>query len=375
MSTKAKTFEITASDGLLKAAGSRTPHLPVDVWDARGMRLMWSGIMGDQVPLRRNKHYVVTTVVPGFGLVSGKLNLLPDATAFTLGAEQESLMAMDVPTAQTRTSSVEAEIEIYSANLLAEEPTLAEVSPPIRFEVGESNTERVPIPTTAGPLCFARLRQTGKQTLNMGLPQSAQEPSTLLIKRTEDGAIDINIEFENPVIDLLLQYASEVRPRQVNILARSGAILDQRADRIGSPMGALVGAYVALRNDAHELEETAKETLLQQLFMQWPDIPDTAVVWAEHNARKGEHEVALDALETLIDRGLPTFSSGIGYALKRLDRYATLADNRLGSVREERIRKLRTRLGVFAAALKLGRLITTFPGENPILWRTMSDGS
>jgi hypothetical protein len=102
---------------------------------------------------------------------------------------------------------------------------------------------------------------------------------------------------------------------------------------MNDPIAAAVGAY-ALFAICRTRPPPRLDREPLQLFQR---LPDGAAIRAEHLARLGAHDDAVDTFLKLLDRGLPLFTDGLAYALDRLRLYRdTGAYERLDAKRAQR---------------------------------------
>ena len=115
-------------------------------------------------------------------------------------------------------------------------------------------------------------------------------------------------------------------------------------EEIRLPIGAAIGGYVLLRlGELDRLQDWTKN-----LCKYFPWLPDGVVIYAEHLARVGEHQQALERFLELPKRGLPFTSSGLTAMVESLA--PVRAYDRKGTAERDLkvVRGLVEPLGVFA---------------------------
>ncbi len=169
-----------------------------------------------------------------------------------------------------------------------------------------------------------------------------------------DGTVDATAHLQHSVADAMLQYSarglfSEAQALTSDVTAQAEQLLH---DKLVSTLAAAAGAYVLLALGALEQLHDWTENLFN--WFDW--FPDGAAIRAEHLAREGRHEEAAYRLVALESRGIPVFSDGLGYALRRLDVYAQTHQGPLRS----RLNELHQQLLPFGLATDFSKAFTTF---------------
>jgi hypothetical protein len=182
---------------------------------------------------------------------------------------------------------------------------------------------------------------------------------TVVLLPAADGTVDCEVHLLDLLADTMLQYLVRGMIAEASVMS---AAVEERAEqlveeKLANPVAAAAGAYVLLRLGA--LERLHDWT--ENLFNWFPSLPDGAATRGEHLARAGRHEEAAERFLALEERGLPTMSDGLGYAVKRLELYA---ETRPESV-ADRCRRLLEQLLPFAAATDFAKPFTTFVGQSP----------
>jgi hypothetical protein len=162
----------------------------------------------------------------------------------------------------------------------------------------------------------------------------------------------------------MLRYVGNNLWREAAQTAESTSILAQNllSEKFDFPIGAAVGAYALLNRG--ELDRLHNWTTNLNLYFPW--LPDGVVILAEHLARVGEHERALETLMQLSQRGLPFFSSELTYVLNRLRQYErAVAERKLpGDMRG--LKALSKVVGRYSGYIDVNRPILTFAGSDPL---------
>ncbi|MGE3283556.1 MAG: hypothetical protein AB7H90_20120 [Alphaproteobacteria bacterium] len=180
---------------------------------------------------------------------------------------------------------------------------------------------RVPVPVD----------RTGATTLVIAHASQVQDPELRLAateSRVPSGAdrfdFDIDLEFADAKLQrfwkLITSAAFEEAWAESDAMApelmQTGE--DWAGEKLSSPVGATLGAYVLLR--ANRLEQL--EPWSANLVRWFPDSADALVIRAELLARLGEHSEAALLLSSLTKVGCPWIRSGIQYAWRLTSTYS-----------------------------------------------------
>lgn len=231
---------------------------------------------------------------------------------------------------------------------------------PIAFK-GGPQWSVVP-PWEAGDASFVQLLQPHQPPVNRAVP-GGRGNCHLLLTSQPNGVWTLDIHLSNTDADALLQYQARGLLKQAATIATSDALTAERLlyQKMANPVGAAVGAYALLRFG--ELERLHEWTANLKERFAW--LPDGVTILAEHRARLGEHDAALDVLLELPSRGLPLFSDGLSYAVDRLSLYLSLGDRHFKPEPLERARTLLDQLQPYIAHADFSRPILTFTGLDP----------
>jgi len=210
---------------------------------------------------------------------------------------------------------------------------------------------------------YIQLYQKGHPVLNYSVPKEGDERPNRISLVQSDGRFAIDVRLANVHADLMLRYSGNNMLQEVAQIADSPSLGENLLrSKYQSPIGAAVGAYTLLR--LGELDRLHDWT--HNLFNNFPWLPDGAVVLAEHLARIGEHQAALDTLLELKNRGLPFASSGLSFALNRLRVYQrAIETQKLKSQCPERVVALTEALSRYAIVMDVGRPLLAFSGADP----------
>jgi len=153
-------------------------------------------------------------------------------------------------------------------------------------------------------------------------------------------------------------YLSASKLEQAAIATKSDALSAQRLvfDKIVDPIGACIGAYALLR--LGDIERFHGWT--ENLHNWFRYLPDGLIIHAEHLARLGDHDQALQLLLTVQTRGLPIFTDGLTYAIDRLRFYSSAKD-----MDTEGISRILDWLNNYAAVADFSKSLLTFTGVDP----------
>jgi hypothetical protein len=400
------------------ATVSTTPDLAVEVYDA-DLTLAARGTLGSGVELESDRDYVISATLPDGSRVSKYTKLDPSVTEVKLqvstpprteaaaavaqGDEPPADVGLESfgvgPAAEHRivrrglttrgaaprgqrkdTSSRPWRVSGFRGNLLAEGPS---------FFALEQIEARSVLPGTFGKDAevlsawrvafhrqptFIQLAGRGQPAWNYAVPLGENETCDIHLVRVpstspSSGAslsteLAIDIALPNQNADLLLRYAGNNLMQEIAQSANSLGVLaqDLLAGKFEHPLGAAVGAYSLLRfNQLDRLHEWT-----QNLYRYLPWLPDGVVILAEHLARVGKHQEALDTLMELPKRGLPFFTSGMTYAVNRLRHYRRVLENKKLTGDLAAVGRLFAALERYAGYVDVTRPILTFMGANPL---------
>jgi hypothetical protein len=179
----------------------------------------------------------------------------------------------------------------------------------------------------------------------------------LRLSRSRSDSIEATVHLRHGVADAMLAYSGRILFAEAQALVCSQAMSAEALlyEKRANPLAAAAGAYVLLR--AGELRRLHNWTA--NLCKWFPWLADGAAICGEHLAREGKHEEALARLIKLGERGLPTFSDGLGYAVNRLTLYT---ESGMGG---HEAKELLRELSSYALVADFRRTFTTFSGVDP----------
>ncbi len=221
---------------------------------------------------------------------------------------------------EPRTAESQPVLRVFRGNLL-QGPLTAQASadliePSTKPPLGEANFE-----VHAEPPALIQLLMAGTPPLNIMLPARDGERCLLTIRHRPDGSVNAELELHNLTANALLGFTTRGQFTQATALtsADSPELISQDLlyGKFRDAIAACVGAYTLLRQG--EIKRLHNWTANLKEYMPW--LPDGVTILAEHLARMGKHDEALQVLLELPDRGLPFFSDGLSYAVKRLRTY------------------------------------------------------
>jgi hypothetical protein len=425
MRRKHFTFEFPA-DAVAGSRGVKQLNLPVDVHDRRTFKLVGSGTLQGGVKLTPGRSYCVTATLPDGSRISThakadprlkRIQLLEPKSVWRAKprAKIEAAEAKPAPTEAaeakpTPTPVVEGfptkpfdwsdpkALDFGKAASVAEksEPFAKIHGHPVRiaafhgnllkgketyFSLSRADAARAEdpslslrsveevvdgawfVPSHGGTPTYVQLFQSGFPVKNYAVPIASGDRCTVRLLRA-DRELHMDITLANPDANLLLRYVGSNMLYEVAQIAESPAILAQNllAGKFEFPIGAAIGGYVLLR--LGELDRLHDWT--RNLYKIFPWLPDGAVIFAEHQARIGQHNEALKALLELPKRGLPFASSGLTYALNRARQYQLAIEQKLLKGDLATVKALVEVLGRYAKFVDMARPILTFTGNNPL---------
>jgi hypothetical protein len=403
---------------------SATPNLAVEVYDA-DLALAARGTLRSGVELEPDRDYVIAAILPDGSRVSKHAKLGPSDTNVELkvsgpprtvpsaadsqadqappssglesfGVEsfglkspasrattQRGLRTTRGPAAPASdTSSRTWRVSGFRGNLLAEGPKVFELEPIEARSVLPGTFGKDAEVLSAWRVTFHRqptfiqLAAREQPVWNYAVPLGENETCDIHLVRVPSTSphagsrespateLAIDIVLPNRNADLLLRYAGNNLMQEIAQSANSLGVLTQDllAGKFEHPLGAAVGAYSLLRfNQLDRLQDWTKN-----LYRYIPWLPDGVVILAEHLARVGEHQEALDTLMELPKRGLPFFTSGMTYAVNRLRHYRPFLENKKLTGDLSAVESLYAALERYAGYVDVTRPILTFMGADPV---------
>lgn len=207
------------------------------------------------------------------------------------------------------------------------------------------------------PPIFVQIYRSRQPFLNIALPPGAYVRFIPIYEEILEPVVG----FEDDTIDEFIQYRSRGLLREAKSMALAMRAEELLYQKIRNTTGAVVGAYALLAfGEIERLHEWTKN------LMNWfEELPDGLTIRGEHLARLGNHEGALDCFARLSERGLPSFSDGISYALRRLRYYRSAESDRFPPELLERASMTLQRLEEYVPFLNLNRSTATFTGIDP----------
>ena len=174
-------------------------------------------------------------------------------------------------------------------------------------------------PRNAGPR-FLCIYDEGQPKRTVALPASKESFCRVIVKRNKgDRELEVEIAMGKLQADLLLQFIEQGSVSHATTVMRSPRLEAQNLlfEKEQDPVAAMLSAYFILRyGPASDLSDW---TSLLFNFRTWS--ADAALIYAEHCARQGQHEQALNVFLQMPERGLPIFTDGLSYAVDRLRQY------------------------------------------------------
>lgn len=195
----------------------------------------------------------------------------------------------------------------------------------------------------------------------MALPAWAQSSCDLLIDCSTEAAILIRLEHEQA--NLLLQLQERQETGAAEAAARAPSLTAERLlrEKRQDPVAAVVGGYALLRfNDLERLHDWT-----DNLHAWFPELPDAAVLRAEHLARLAKHSESLVTFLKLTRLGLPLFAEGTSLALGRLRLYTAHGQKLFTEEQLHLASSLMRSLQRAAEEIDFSKPVTTLAKYNP----------
>jgi len=211
---------------------------------------------------------------------------------------------------------------------------------------------------SAEPGGFVQLLQPHMPPINVALPVSPPRGCQIIVTRPADGGLTIGAQLENVEANVILRYYEQALLEQAAITTSAESFEELLAGKVSDPTAAAVGAYTLLRFG----ELTRLHDWTRNLWRWFEWLPDGIPIWAEHLARNGEHQRALEILLDLPSRGLPFFSDGLSYAMNRLRLYTSLDAKHFPNLDRTKAVALLEQLQTFATVVDFRKPILTLTG-------------
>lgn len=208
---------------------------------------------------------------------------------------------------------------------------------------------------------LVQLVSDGSTPQNTVLPASNHQPAELCASIQDDGSLIFDVRFGEPHVDALLHYWEKGMIDTGAALLAASALDLATLIKAEQAVSAALVAYVHLRGN----QLVALVGNSDELCDSFPWLPDGLIIRAEHLARLGEHEEALELLLRVPERGLPVFTDGLTYTLDRLRQYKQIAV--FSSERCESAQLLINRLDQFARQSNFRRPLVSYSGSDPTL--------
>lgn len=265
--------------------------------------------------------YVARAVAPG-GEFTGSVEVPPgkaEASVLMRFSDQSSLHGVDAALEGTTARGQQSlySYDLLTGHLLQGEPLVAG---PLIERQG-NGTMRAG--ATAGSAVLRIQSPDSPSCMIASLPQSIAAHVSWLDASDARGP-NVVFQLDHPQAQLLLLYLSRNAIADAQLAAQSATLTATQLLRgkKWDPLAGALGAYVLLRQNDDEARVT--EELHERSHQLWKynsPLPDAWCIWAECQARAGEHQQAFETLLELNYRGLPFFSDGLRIAGIRLAKY------------------------------------------------------
>lgn len=198
------------------------------------------------------------------------------------------------------------------------------VGEPITLQLGRS----VPIERQAGTDDLLVIAHAGKVTVHV-LPLDRCIFGREATGESAGIAVELRLEADRPQLkytspvdaatNSFIEYVdhallSESRAISADFIERGQDAMESERSSL---LCAVLSAYVLLR--ANQLDGLDRWT--ERMIELAPELPDAYALRAETLARMGDHNGSVKALRAGLDKGCPTFRSGLSYSLERLRLY------------------------------------------------------
>jgi hypothetical protein len=217
-----------------------------------------------------------------------------------------------------------------------------------------------------GPFVY-QLLQSGMPGINVHIADWRYDNYTKLKiepSKSKRGKYELNLKFGIQRVDVLMSYLRHNLFDQTRQLLQLQSTFAEQLleEKRANPLGAAVGAYALLKlGNVAQLHDWTGN-----LFNWFPWLPDGAAIHGEFLARNGQHKQALNAFLKMGERGLPTFSDGLSYALDRLRIYTTVTDRQSDQIDVKSAKALLERLIPYATHSDFNQSFLTYTGINPL---------
>ena len=218
--------------------------------------------------------------------------------------------------------------------------------------------------TLGGGPGFLQLVQPGAETINMAFPHTPDNPCFAYVYKPQGSNYSIEVHLENSTADALLGYVANGMLEWASIATTSPSmsaeslVNSERKD----PVAAAVGAYALLHlGDSERLSNFA-----EYFGGEFEWLPDGLIIRGEYLARTNRHALALTEFIKLTKRGLPFFTAGLKYTLRRLKSYTNVEKSPFTRAQKEAAEKLLRRLENINHYIDAEQPVLTFKGVNPL---------
>lgn len=370
--------------------------LPVRISDA-SLQLVRRAKLNEEVPLKEG-YYVASAVLPHGEEIEKLFEVTGDDRDALVALQTEAwnpssetgLVADSAPESKRETrkyievgswkglhtpahaQSEAPVVTLYSGNLLRDNDRPRE-SRVIAFD----DEGRADLEVMGGLPNTLRSRFSDGSEFLVSLPISDQEPAYVELDEDATGP-QVRVVPYNRRTALQLSYlASDLIEQAGRVFALDDAMqpspelaeqVDMLQGKLRAPIAAAIGGYVLHMRG--ELEPLSGWVHNLANWFEW--LPDGAILHAEHLARQGRHEEALEWFMGVQDRGLPIMSYGFRLMLKRMSEYAShYSKKRLSNVHEDDFTSFYIRLASISSAIVDSQpLLTLQVGNDEMLATT-----
>ena len=269
------------------------------------------------------------------------------------------IIRKDVPPLPRDLTPIDLYLRLFRGNALGL-TTRAQPASEWKNEFDEGSKGRLKI-SGAPEISLLQVIQPGRPTLNIMLPVSPDAGCKVVIRRCAVSSpaagslnrdeVSFDVHMSNVKGDLFLRYRAQ------GMLTEAAQLL---RDKFEDPIAAAVGAYGLLKFGNNE-----RRGWINNLYNNFPWLPDAAAIEAECLAREGKHEESFRTFLQLADRGLPLFTDGLIFAVDRLQVFTK--GDRPGTQEIRRARSLLELLRTYCQFTDLSKQILRYTGRMPHL--------
>jgi hypothetical protein len=315
--------------------------------------------------------YFVTARVPELDGITQRVAIDKEETVVILGAHQSyrhpefsiSFLRESIDSRGFLPSAAflwQPSIKLFTGNLFSEiQPLKGE--PVLHPQEGRGVQFRFRVPPIAGP-ALGQIWTLNQSATNIILPVDEETGCTIIVEPHAWPEPKFSCILDHFQANRLLKWREAGQLSSADAMRSSPSLeIDRTIHKSPKPIAAIVAAYSILQFG--NLEQM--EAWSSQVSTRFPNFADSFALQAEYLARVGKHESAATAILRTRAIGLPIFTEGVAFMMKRLDTY-TLSNSPIRSESLAELTTFREALSSFARFLDAGKPFCSYPGVDPM---------